>query len=136
MPLPPSLRDKLNTAAFKGKPQNLKDVILSESYTDVIKAFPDKKLLCSALEELAFQEGADTFARLLKKFSKDNDCLSAIVDGYNKDYEYHYNHGPYSEGIGEPTFNYKDMERKTWHLQRFAREMNRTKTPHISGDER
>lgn len=118
-----ALKNALNKAAFSGKLRENLSLFDSYSYDELINLFPDRNALHKDLTEIAFQEKAAVFRKILFFFKQDEGALAAIIEGFNKDEKFTSNRSNYGDWGADP--DPKDLEKKRQALQELAIELNR-----------
>lgn len=115
-PLSSSIREQLNKAALKGSWRELEPLFIDLPYTDLEKLFTDRTEFCRRLREIALNGRAKTFALLLDKCGHAEDCLDAMIKGFEADEKYASDsHMPWSV---QP--DAKDLDAKRKALRDFA----------------
>lgn len=83
------LMEALARAAFNPTDHKGNEKAFAEfSYEELVLMIPDRNQLCKSLEEIAFQRKADIFRTILFKFRNDEECLNAIIKGFERDNAY------------------------------------------------
>lgn len=118
-----SIRNALNKAAFSGRLRDNLSIFTDCSYAELISLFPDKSQLCTQLEEIAFQEKADTFEKIVTLFKHDEDALASIIAGFGRDDAFTNNRQNYGDWGVDP--NPEDFKKKRIILQNLAIELSR-----------
>ncbi len=120
-----NLRNALNKAAFSGRLRDNLSIFTDCSYAELIRLFPDKTKLCIQLEEIAFQEKASTFEKIVTLFKHDEEAMASIIAGFNHDDTFTNNPKNYGDWGTDP--NPEDFKKKRIILQNLAIELSRQK---------
>lgn len=107
---PDSLRDELAAAIVRGDQKIARDFVRKASREEAYALFRDRSKLYTVIEDIALNEKAPAFERLIDIYRDDPLAVQAILSGFKRDEKFN-SQSNYDDRFG-PSPDHADLEKK------------------------